>query len=65
MGDTQENWVTPKIAQTTSLNSILSWRRKKDAGAVRVGDVAGGKEGQFQEVTRKSTVSKGTVVMQI
>ena len=42
----------------TSLRGNMCWVCDRDR-------VAGGKEGQFQEVTRKGAVSKGTVVMQI
>ena len=37
MGDTQENWVSPKMAQVTTLNTIFSYRQKR-----MLGDFPGG-----------------------
>lgn len=55
MGDTQENWVTPQNGSSHHIKCYLQLKTKED--------VLGG--GQLWEVTRKVTVNKNKVVMQI
>ena len=69
MGETQENWVTPEMAQaTTTFKTFLLLakdRRKMVGGGGGRRGVEWGVAARLWEITRKSRVNKVMVVMQI